>query len=170
MFAGSNFDADDFDDYNIIQRDLRVDGGLRPVSEEDVVAVRKAPRALQGLFDKLGLPTITDEEVEAATYARGSQDMPERDMVQDIKHARIINARCNWFGSGKRIIRKWLRRCSDQLAQSIETTCSGDFLQTSSIFDADWNVISAVNDKNDYAGPGTDIDLTVQNGKSKSNP
>jgi propanediol dehydratase large subunit len=32
---------------------------------------------------------------------------------------------------------------------------AGDFLQTSSIFDADWNVISAVNDKNDYAGPGT---------------
>lgn len=70
MFAGSNFDADDFDDYNVIQRDLKVDGGLRPVSEEDVVAVRnKAARALQGLFDKLGLPTITDEEVEAATYS-----------------------------------------------------------------------------------------------------
>ena len=52
---------------NIIQRDLRVDGGLRPVSEEDVVAVRnKAARALQGLFDKLGLPTITDEEVESS--------------------------------------------------------------------------------------------------------
>lgn len=52
MFAGSNFDADDFDDYNVIQRDLKVDGGLRPVSEEDVVAVRnKAARALQGLFE-----------------------------------------------------------------------------------------------------------------------
>ena len=91
MFAGSNFDADDFDDYNVIQRDLKVDGGLRPVSEEDVVAVRnKAARALQGLFEKLGLPTITDEEVEAATYARGSQDMPERDMVQDIKAAQEL--------------------------------------------------------------------------------
>lgn len=26
MFAGSNFDAEDFDDYNILQRDLMVDG------------------------------------------------------------------------------------------------------------------------------------------------
>ncbi len=29
-----NEDAEDFDDYNVIQRDLKVDGGLRPVREE----------------------------------------------------------------------------------------------------------------------------------------
>ena len=40
MFAGSNFDAEDFDDYNVLQRDLRVDGGLRPVKEEEVIKVR----------------------------------------------------------------------------------------------------------------------------------
>ncbi|RRD47229.1 propanediol dehydratase, partial [Escherichia coli] len=39
MFAGSNEDAEDFDDYNVIQRDLKVDGGLRPVREEDVIAI-----------------------------------------------------------------------------------------------------------------------------------
>ncbi len=33
MFAGSNFDAEDFDDYNVMQRDMQVDGGLRPVTE-----------------------------------------------------------------------------------------------------------------------------------------
>ena len=37
MFAGSNWDAEDYDDWNIIQRDLKIDGGLRPVKEEDVV-------------------------------------------------------------------------------------------------------------------------------------
>ncbi|MBE0792333.1 propanediol dehydratase, partial [Escherichia coli] len=88
MFAGSNFDADDFDDYNILQRDLKVDGGLTPVTEEEVVAVRnKAARVIQAVFDKLGLPEVTDAEVEAATYARGSKDMPERNMVEDIKAA-----------------------------------------------------------------------------------
>ena len=40
MFAGSNWDAEDYDDWNIIQRDLKIDGGLRPVKEEDVVRVR----------------------------------------------------------------------------------------------------------------------------------
>ena len=40
----------------------------------------------------MGLPPITDEEVEAATYAHGSKDMPERNIVEDIKFAReIIN-------------------------------------------------------------------------------
>ncbi|WP_411512120.1 propanediol/glycerol family dehydratase large subunit [Escherichia coli] len=29
----------------------------------------------------MGLPPITDEEVEAATYAHGSKDMPERNIV-----------------------------------------------------------------------------------------
>ena len=42
---------EDFDDYNVIQRDLKVDGGLRPVREEDVIAIRnKAARALQAVF------------------------------------------------------------------------------------------------------------------------
>ena len=72
MFAGSNWDAEDFDDWNIIQRDLRIDGGLTPVLEEDVIAVRrKAARALQAVFDELGLPAITDAEVEAACRAAG---------------------------------------------------------------------------------------------------
>lgn len=96
MFAGSNEDAEDFDDYNVIQRDLKVDGGLRPVREEDVIAIRnKAARALQAVFAGMGLPPITDEEVEAATYAHGSKDMPERNIVEDIKFARVINKNRN---------------------------------------------------------------------------
>ncbi len=43
MFAGSNFDAEDFDDYNVLQRDMQVDGGLRPVTEEEVIYVRAEP-------------------------------------------------------------------------------------------------------------------------------
>ena len=66
MFAGSNWDAEDYDDWNIIQRDLRIDAGLKPVREEDVIKVRnKAAKAIQAVFEALGLPEITDEEVEA---------------------------------------------------------------------------------------------------------
>ena len=32
---------------------------------------------------------------------------------------------------------------------------SGDYLHTSAILDSDYNVISAVNNCNDYMGPGT---------------
>ena len=86
MFAGSNFDAEDFDDYNVLQRDLRVDGGLRPVNEEEVVKIRnKAAKVMQAIFKELNFPIITDEEVEAATYAHGSKDVPKRNKVEDIK-------------------------------------------------------------------------------------
>ncbi|EAF5656746.1 propanediol/glycerol family dehydratase large subunit [Listeria innocua] len=157
MFAGSNFDADDFDDYNILQRDLKVDGGLTPVTEEEVVAVRnKAARVIQVVFDKLGLPAVTDEEVEAATYARGSNDMPERNMVEDIKAAAEMMDR---GVTGLDVVKALAAGGYDDVAESVlnmlKQRVSGDFLHTSAIIDKDWNVISSVNDLNDYAGPGT---------------
>ena len=45
MFGGGNFDAEDFDDWTVIQRDMQVNGGIRPVREADAVAVRQAGRA-----------------------------------------------------------------------------------------------------------------------------
>ncbi|EAG7710950.1 propanediol/glycerol family dehydratase large subunit [Listeria monocytogenes] len=157
MFAGSNFDADDFDDYNILQRDLKVDGGLTPVTEEEVVAVRnKAARVIQAVFDKLGLPEVTDAEVEAATYARGSKDMPERNMVEDIKAAAEMMDR---GVTGLDVVKALSAGGLDDVAESVlnmlKQRVSGDFLHTSAIIDKDWNVISSVNDLNDYAGPGT---------------
>lgn len=90
-FAGSNTDAMDYDDYYIMERDLMINGGIHPVSEEEVIKGRnKAARALQAVFDELGLPKITDEEVEAATYANTSKDMPERNMVEDMKAAQEL--------------------------------------------------------------------------------
>ncbi|EJI9151476.1 propanediol/glycerol family dehydratase large subunit [Listeria monocytogenes] len=157
MFAGSNFDADDFDDYNILQRDLKVDGGLTLVTEEEVVAVRnKAARVIQAVFDKLGLPEVTDAEVEAATYARGSKDMPERNMVEDIKAAAEMMDR---GVTGLDVVKALSAGGFDDVAESVlnmlKQRVSGDFLHTSAIIDKDWNVISSVNDLNDYAGPGT---------------
>ncbi|AQP70769.1 propanediol dehydratase [Listeria monocytogenes] len=157
MFAGSNFDADDFDDYNILQRDLKVDGGLTPVTEEEVVAVRnKAACVIQAVFDKLGLPEVTDAEVEAATYARGSKDMPERNMVEDIKAAAEMMDR---GVTGLDVVKALSAGGFDDVAESVlnmlKQRVSGDFLHTSAIIDKDWNVISSVNDLNDYAGPGT---------------
>ncbi|HAA6169101.1 TPA_asm: propanediol dehydratase [Listeria monocytogenes] len=157
MFAGSNFDADDFDDYNILQRDLKVDGGLTPVTEEEVVAVRnKAARVIQAVFDKLGLPEVTDAEVEAATYARGSKDMPERNMVEDIKAAaEMMDRGVTGLDVVKALSAGGFVDVAESVLNMLKQRVSGDFLHTSAIIDKDWNVISSVNDLNDYAGPGT---------------
>ena len=157
MFAGSNWDAEDFDDYNVLQRDLRVDGGLRPVREEEVVKVRnKAARVMQALFKGLGLPPITDEEVEAATYAHGSKDMPERDKVEDIKAAQgILERGVQGADLIKALANNGFPEVANELLNLFKQRVAGDFLQTSAIFDRDWNVISAVNSPNDYVGVGT---------------
>jgi len=162
MFAGSLFDADDFDDYIVLQRDLKVDGGLTPVSEEDVIAIRrKAAGALQAVFRELGLPEITDEEVEAAAYARGSHDMPERNMVEDIKAAtEMMNRNITGLDVVKALSDGGYEDVANNVLNILKQRVSGDFLQTSAIIDKDWNVISAVNDVNDYAGPGTGYQMS----------
>lgn len=162
MFAGSNWDAEDFDDWNIIQRDLRVDGGLNPVEEDDVVAARnKAARALQATFRGLGLPAITDEEVEAATYANGSKDMPKRDVVEDLKACAEVLERGL---TGLDVCKALYKGGFDDVAKAIfdlnVQRCAGDYLHTSAIFDENWGVDSAVNNPNSYEGPMTGYQIS----------
>lgn len=164
MFAGSNVDIDDIDDWLIIQRDLRVDGGLKPASEAEIVAVRnKAARAMQAIFEELGLPRITDEEVEAATFAHGSLDMPARDKVQDTKGAQDMMKRGI---TGVEVIKALAKRGFNDVAEAVlgiqKQRVSGDYLHTAAMLDSDFNVIAAVNDLNDYQGPGTGYRLEGQ--------
>lgn len=171
MFAGSNFDCTDYDDYLVLQRDLKIDGGLRPVSEEDVIKVRnKAAKAMQAVFQQLGLPRITDEEVEAATYAFGSEDMPPRDKVQDTKAAQEMMKR---GVTGVDVVVALAKGGFKDVAQSVldlqKQRVSGDYLHTSAILDQNFNVISAVNDLNDYQGPGTGYRLEGERWKEVQN-
>ncbi len=157
MFAGSNWDAEDFDDWNIIQRDLKVDAGLVPVLEADVVAVRnKAAKALQAVFNQLGLPPITDAEVEAATYAHSSHDMPKRNVVEDLKAAEeMMKREVTGLDVAKALSAAGFEDVAESIFNLLKRRVAGDYLHTSAIFDKDFNVISAVNYPNDYEGPQT---------------
>ena len=87
-FGGGNYDADDIDEWLTIQRDWQVDGGIEPVAEDELLRVReRAARAIQAVFAELGLPPVTDEEVEAATRAHGARDVPDRDRAADVEAA-----------------------------------------------------------------------------------
>ncbi|HEX2726548.1 MAG TPA: propanediol/glycerol family dehydratase large subunit, partial [Beijerinckiaceae bacterium] len=88
LFGGGNFDAEDLDDYNVLQRDMQVDGGVRPVRNADVLAVRRrAAEAVAAVFDALDLPAVTATEIDAAVAARSSADMPDRDVARDVAAA-----------------------------------------------------------------------------------
>lgn len=162
MFAGSNWDAEDFDDWNIIQRDMRIDGGLQPVKEEDVIRIRnKAARALQGVFRELGLPAITDEEIEAATYANGSKDMPDRNVNEDLKAIEEMMARkVTGIDFVKALEKAGFPDVAEGVFGMLKQRVAGDYLHTSAILDENFHVISAVNEPNDYHGPMTGYQIS----------
>ena len=156
-FGGGNFDADDIDEWLTIQRDWQVDAGIEPVGEEDVLRVREtAARAVQAVFAELGLPPVSDAEVEAATVGYDSSEMPDRDRAADVEAADDFLAR---GVSGLDIALALDRRGFGEVAEAIVSMqrqrISADYLQTAAIIDADGLVHSAVNDPNVYSGPGT---------------
>ncbi len=162
MFAGSNFDAEDFDDYNVLQRDMQVDGGLRPVTEEEVIRVRReAGKAVQAVFKYLGLTEVTDEQVEAVTYAHGSKDTLKRDVASDLMAADDLMKRGI---TGIDVVQALMESGFTELAQSIlnmlKQRVIGDYMHTAAILDEDFQVMSGVNTPNDYLGPGTGYRVT----------
>jgi hypothetical protein len=168
MFGGGNFDAEDFDDYNVLQRDMQVDGGLRPVTEDEVLAIRrKGAQAIQAAYAGMGFPGIRDDEVEAAVVAHGSEDMPARDVVADLAAAD------GFLASDKTIVdviaalrERGFAQTAGNLDEMLRQRTLGDYLQPAAIFISDsahhdqspisnLKVLSAITDPNDYRGPGT---------------
>ncbi|CAN3127498.1 propanediol/glycerol family dehydratase large subunit [Mycobacterium sp. smrl_JER01] len=157
MLAGSNVDSDDFDDFNTIQRDLQIDGGLRHVRESEILAVRtRAAKALQAVFGYLDLPAITDAEIEAAVYANGSADLIPRDVLEDLKGAQqVMDRGITGLDLVKALEATGFSDMASNLLSALRQRVSGDMLQTSAIMTPDFTPLSAINDDNDYLGPGT---------------
>jgi propanediol dehydratase large subunit len=165
LFGGGNFDAEDFDDYNVLQRDMQVDGGLRPVTEEEVLAIRReGARAIQAIYAELGFPSISDGEVEAATTAHSSDDMPERDLVADLAAADgFLAGNQNMITVVQALQKRGFTKTATNILEMGRQRVAGDYLQPAAIFDRNFHVQSAINDVNDYTGPGTGY--RVENGR-----
>ena len=161
MFGGGNFDTTELDDWYVIQRDMRVDGGIQPITEEDVLEVReRGARAVQAVFDAFDFAAISDVEVAAAVSAYSSEDMPDRDRIADIKAAQML---LDGPITIVQVIRTLAQAGYDDIAARLlemqRQRVIGDYLQTSGIFevapDGQLHVLSAITDPNDYTGPGT---------------
>ncbi len=167
MFGGGNFDAEDFDDYNVLQRDMQVDGGLRPVTEDEVLAIRrKGAQTIQAAYAGMGFPAIHDDEVEAAVAAHGSDDMPARDVVADLAAADRFLAGDKTIVDVIHVLReRGFAQTAGALDEMLRQRALGDYLQPAAIFlsnlhaneseGASLRVLSAITDPNDYTGPGT---------------
>ncbi|MDV8002960.1 propanediol/glycerol family dehydratase large subunit [Rhodococcus sp. IEGM 1408] len=157
MFAGSNMEAEDFDDFNTIQRDMQVDGGLRHVDEGEILEAReRAAKALQAVFGYLDLPPITDEEITTAVYANGSRDLIHRDVLEDLKGAQqVMDRNVTGLDLVKALESTGFSDIAENLLTVLRQRVSGDLLQTSAILTRELEPLSAVNDRNDYTGPAT---------------
>ncbi|WP_281985377.1 propanediol/glycerol family dehydratase large subunit [Thalassorhabdomicrobium marinisediminis] len=157
LFGGGNFDAEDMDDWLVIQRDMQVDTGLKPVREAEVLAVRRrAASAIQAVFREMGFPAITEAEVEAATTAFCSDDMPDRDSIADLAAAdAFLESDLTALDVVAALARSGFEEVAENVLEMQRQRVLGDYLHTSAVFDQEFNVQSAVNTPNDYRGPGT---------------
>ncbi len=164
MFGPSNFNAADLDDYLVMQRDWGVDGGLRSVDPTTLEAMRRqAAEATRAVFEYLGLADFDDEHVEAVVGAEGSKDLPDTDGVKILSAARMIEQ------SGLTVLdivaalaETGFTDIAERVLGMAKARVTGDYLQTAAIFDEQMNVLSALQDPNDYRGPGTGYRPTAE--------
>jgi propanediol dehydratase large subunit len=157
MFGPSNFNAEDIDDFLIMQRDWGIDGGLKTVGADDLAALRRrAAEACRAVYRQLGLADFSDRHLELAVDAAGSKDLGETDTLAVLAAAQTIR------DSGISVVD--VIAALDDTGFEVEAErvlamsrarVVGDYLQTAAIFDESMRVVSAVSDPNDYAGPGT---------------
>ncbi len=164
LFGGGNFDAEDLDDWTMLQRDMEVDAGITPVSEDDVCRAReRAAQAIQAVYAELGFPPIADSEVEAAVRARDSSDLPARNQAADIEAAeRFFRSELTVLDAIRALERRGFGEVARALLQVTRQRTAGDYLQPAGILETDGGghggdlvARSAINDPQVYSGPGT---------------
>ena len=138
---------------------VRVSGvqRLRPVTEEEVIRVRrKAGKAVQAVFRQLGLSPISDEQVEAVTYAHGSKDTLDRDVTADLMAAEdVLKRGITGVDVVKALAESGYEDVAMDVLNMLKQRVIGDYMQTAAILDREFHVLSGVNTPNDYMGPGT---------------
>jgi propanediol dehydratase large subunit len=169
MFGPSNFNAEDLDDYLVLQRDWGVDGALRPVTEEQVRAVReRAARACLAVYRELGLVDDSTGDrwgagVDEIVNAEGSKDVTPPDPQAILAASDAIMAR--GLGILDVVRALWATGYAEEAGRVLamgRARVAGDYLQTAAIFDEQMNCLSKITDPNDYQGPGTGYEVPAE--------
>ena len=161
MFGPSNFNAEDLDDYLVLQRDWGVDGALRPVTEDGLRAVReRAARACLAVYRELGLAEFPEAHVEEVVAAAGSKDVTPPDAQAVLAASDAIMKR--QLGILDVVRALWATGYEEEAGRVLamgRARVAGDYLQTAAIFDEDMRCLSKITDPNDYQGPGTGYEV-----------
>ena len=169
MFGPSNFNAEDLDDYLVLQRDWGVDGALRPVTEQRMREVReRAAKACLAVYRELGLiapgdePTagFTDDHVGEVVVAAGSKDVtpPDPQAILAASDA-IMERQIGILDVVRALFATGFEEEARRVLAMGRARVAGDYLQTAAIFDEQMDCLSKVTDPNDYRGPGTGYEV-----------
>ena len=160
-FNPSLFNGEELEDYLVLQRDFEADGGLTPVTEGQALDVRKrAVEAMAAVHEELGLGKASDDMKASVVVASGSADTRSyspRDVA--LISAQIQDRNLTVIDVIKALAKRGFREEAENLLNVVKLRVSGDYLQTSALV-REGRVISAVNDPNDYAGPGSGYRLS----------
>ena len=155
-FNASLLNGEELEDYLVLQRDFEADGGLTPVEETRVFALRtRAVEAISAVLEELSLGQPTEDMKSSVVAASGSDETRSylpRDVVpisESIKERAITVVDVI-----KALARRGFLEEAENLLNLLRLRVSGDYLQTSALV-RDGRILSAINDPNDYLGPGT---------------
>ncbi|MEQ8700914.1 MAG: propanediol/glycerol family dehydratase large subunit [Bauldia litoralis] len=161
-FNPSLLNGEELEDYLVLQRDFEADGGLTPIGEEQALDLRqRAVAAIAAVFEELDLGQPTREMMASVVMASGSDDtdsyLPgEVARISD----RIRDRGITVVDVIKALHARGFAEEAENLLWLVKLRISGDYLQTSAMV-RDGKILSAVNDPNDYGGPGTGYRLSA---------
>ncbi|RVC71782.1 propanediol/glycerol family dehydratase large subunit, partial [Mesorhizobium sp. M2A.F.Ca.ET.046.02.1.1] len=155
-FNPSLINGEELEDYMVLQRDFEADGGLTPLPESRAIELReRAVAAIAAVFEELGLSTPTEDMKTSVVYASGSDDTRSL-MPRDVSFiSEAIKERgITVIDAVKALANRGFREEAENLLNVVKLRLSGDYLQTSAMI-RNGRIVSAVNDPNDYLGPGS---------------
>ncbi len=155
-FNPSLLNGEELEDFLVLQRDFEADGGLTPLMEDRAMDLRvRALDAVSAVLDALGLATPTAAMRASVAAASGSNDTESFTPGDASRISEAIRARgITVIDVIRALATRGFREEAENLLALVRLRLSGDYLQTSALI-RDGHVLSAVNDPNDYQGPGT---------------
>ncbi len=155
-FNASLLNGEELEDYLVLQRDFEADGGLTPVEETNILALRKrAVEAISAVFEDLGLSTPT-AAMKASVVAASGSDETQSYLPRDVGiiSEAIQDRAITVLDVIKALSNRGFAEEANNLLEIVRLRVSGDYLQTSAMI-RNGRVLSAINDPNDYLGPGS---------------
>ena len=160
-FNPSLFNAEEMEDYLVLQRDFEADGGLTPLAENRALDLRaRAVEAISAVLEELGLAAPTAAAKASVVVASGSAETRSFTPGEVAQISEGIKAGgVTVIDVIRALARRGFAPEAENLLAVVKLRVSGDYLQTSAMV-RDGRVISAINDPNEYLGPGSGYRMT----------